>query len=169
MEEELPIDVGIRMEGDSVKFYSERSAEVENPIARRMLESFVEDEKKHLKDLLAMKSKSNLSRADRPEETIIVTRAKNAFEEVPDDVRKTLSSDPGDIELIGAAIRLEEEGKKYYLQAANSLPEGPEKNLFAWLAGEEEQHIFVLENTQTYLNSPADWFMGEEQWNFEGG
>ncbi len=89
MEEELPIDIGIRMEGDSIKFYSERSAEVENPIARRMLESFVEDEKKHLKDLLAMKSKSNLSKADRPEETIIVTRAKNAFEEVPDDVRNS--------------------------------------------------------------------------------
>ena len=164
-----PIDIGIRMEGDSIKFYSERSAEVENRLARQMLESFVADEKKHLKDLMALKSRAVPLESDRTDKTTIVTRSKNAFEEVPDDVRRTLDSDPGDVEVIDVAIRLEEEGRKYYLEAADSLPEGQGKNLFKWLAGEEEEHVFVLRNTREYLNSPADWFMGEEQWNFEGG
>lgn len=169
MEEERSIDVGIKMERDSIAFYSEQAKKTTNRLARQILESFVSDEKKHLKLLNTIKSEVFLEKVDIADEGAIVTRSKNAFEDVPEDVRKALESNPSDIEIIDATIKLEEEGGKYYLEAANFLPEGPGKNLFVWLAGEEEEHTFVLRNTREYLNSPADWLMGEEQWNFEGG
>ena len=169
MAEKRPIDIGIKMERDSMKFYSGQAGKVKNRLAKQILDSFAVDEKKHLEWLETVKSEAFPAEAEGADEAAIVMRSKNAFEDVPEDVRKTLESDPGDIEVIDAAIRLEEEGRKYYLETADSLPEGQEKDLFAWLAGEEEEHAFVLRNTREYLDSPADWFMGEEQWNFEGG
>ena len=169
MEEDRPIDVGIKMERDSIKFYSEQADKVRDRLAKQTIESFVVDEKKHLEWLEAFKSKVFPPEVEDGDKAAIVIRSKNAFEKVPEDVRRTLEADPDDIEVVDSAIRLEEEGRKYYLEAADSLAENQEKNLFLWLAGEEDQHAFVLRNTREYLNSPADWFMGEEQWNFEGG
>jgi rubrerythrin len=169
MAEKRSIDIGIKMERDSIKFYSEQAGRVTNRLAKQILESFVADEKKHLELLESIKSEVFSAEVEESDEAVIVIRSKNAFEDVPEDVLKTLESDPGDIEVIGIAIRLEEEGQKYYLETANCLANIQEKDLFAWLAGEEEEHAFVLRNTLEYLNSPADWLMGEEQWNFEGG
>ncbi len=169
MGENRPIDIGIKMEKDSIEFYSEQAGKVKSSLAKQMLESFIVDEKKHLEWLETVKSEAFSAEREGSNEAAIVMRSKNAFEDAPEDVRRALDSDPGDGEVIAAAIQLEEEGRKYYLKAADSLPEGQEKNLFTWLAGEEEQHAFVLRNTREYLNSPGDWFMGEEQWNFEGG
>ena len=164
-----PLDVGVKMEKDSIEFYTDAAAKVKNDLGRRMLESFVEDEKGHLEKLAAAKEQNLFPEARWREATAIVARSKTAFQEVPAEVRKTLESDPGDVEVINAAITMEKKGEQYYIKAAAGLPEGAEKKLFLWLAEEERQHAFVLGNMAEYLESPADWFMRDEQWSFDGG
>ena len=166
---ERPLDVGMKMEEDSVKFYADAASKVKNDLGRKMLESFVRDEKGHLEKLTAAKEDGRFPEARWNEATAIVMRSKNVFESAPEDVRKALESDPGDIEVINAALRMEEEGEKYYLKTAESFPEGAEKDLFNWLAAEERQHAFVLGNTAEYLEHAADWFLRDEQWTFDGG
>ena len=166
---EDPLDIGMKMEEDSVKFYTDAAAKVKNDLGRKMIEAFVEDEKGHLEKLKAAKEDGRFPEARWSEATAIVARSRNAFESVPEDVRKTLESDPSDIEAINAAIRMEKDGGQYYLKAAESFPEGTERNLFNWLAAEERQHAFVLGNMAEYLEHPADWFLRDEQWTFDGG
>ena len=55
---------------------------------------------------------------------------------------------------IDVGIRMEGDSIKFYSERS---------------AEAEKGHAFVLRKTREYLNSPADWFMGEEQWDFEGG
>lgn len=166
---EHPLNIGIKMEQDSVRFYTEAASKVKNDLGRKMIESFVEDEKGHLEKLRAAKEHGSFPEARWSEATAIVTRSKNAFQSVPEDVRKTLESNPGDIEAVSAALRMEEEGDKYYRKAAESSKERAEKDLFSWLAEEERQHAFVLGNMAEYLERPGDWFMRDEQWTFDGG
>ena len=142
---------------------------MKNDLGRKMLESFVEDEKGHLEKLTGAKGGDLFPEARWSEATAIVAGSKNAFEEVPEDVRKSLESDPSDVEAINAAIGMEKEGEHYYLKAAGDFPEGAEKGLFTWLAEEEREHAFVLGNMAEYLESPGDWFMRDEQWTFDGG
>ena len=164
---EHPLDVGIKMEKDSINFYAHAASEVNNDLGRRMIESFVEDEKGHLKKLTAAKENGLFPEARWSEETAVIMRLKNPFESAQ-DVREAIGSDPGDLEAISTAIRMEKEGERFYLNAARSCPEDS-KDLFKWLAREEREHAFVLGNMAEYLERPGDWFMRDEQWTFDGG
>ena len=55
-----------------------------------------------------------------------------------------------------------------YAKWAEETDDEDVRALCTALVGVEEFHRQVLENTLQYFEQTADWFMQEEQWNFEG-
>ncbi|MCF6149241.1 MAG: ferritin family protein [Candidatus Kuenenia sp.] len=150
--------IALQMEMDGVKFYSDLANKTLHPIGKAMFRSFAEDEKQHIKRIQALlpaekeSIPSEEKVADSPKERLITV-----FQSMGDELKKTVTVSTNDIEAVKLAIKLEEEGLKFYEKAANESTDEKEKKSFHFLAEEEKIHLNVLKNTLEYIEDKERW------------
>jgi len=163
-QELLSTAVGFEKEGRA--FYLETAAKAANELARKTFESFADDELRHIEWLEEISKTEEVAVA---EPRLIVAKLKQIFAEAPEEVRATAASTDDDIKAIDIAVENEVKSKRAYVEWADALEDGGLKNLCLALADMEENHRVLLENAKEYLTNTGNWFMGEEQWLFDGG
>ena len=62
-----------------------------------------------------------------------------------------------DLKILESAIKLEEDGRKFYLKASKEAKNVPAKKLLASLADEELKHIELINQIQEGLKEDKDW------------
>jgi len=159
------VETAFKMETDAIKFYTEATGKTSHPLGKRIFESFIEDEKRHLKIL-------NDILKDMDIELNVVNREKDIktiFSELRDQMRQRISATTDEIQAVGIALDFEKEGYNFYQKAALEAKDENEKRLFEVLTIEEKRHYKLLENTYRYLKDTGDWFMWDEHGILEGG
>ncbi|HHT9107435.1 MAG TPA: ferritin-like domain-containing protein [Candidatus Wunengus sp. YC63] len=150
--------MAIQMEMDGIKFYSDLAAKTLHPMGKAMFKSFVEDEKLHAKRLRALLSTQNETvqakgkSAVNPRERLITI-----FQNMGDELRKKINVNTNDIEAVKLALGIEEEGIKFYEQAAKESQDKKDSETYRFLAGEEKTHFSILKNTLEYLENNELW------------
>lgn len=159
------VETAIKMETDAVKFYREASHKTSHVLGKRLFESFVVDELRHLKMLQDIMNGLDIEiKYARPKEDI-----KTVFSELKAQMMQRISATTDEKEAVKVALDFEKEGYNYYKKAAIEAQDAKEKRLFEVLTVEEERHYKLLENTNRFFENTGDWFMWEEHGILEGG
>ncbi len=161
-EKEEIVQAGIKLEEGGRAFYLKAASGTPNELARKMFESLAEDELRHVEWLKELSSRGRTALDANRE---LYGRLRGVFAEAPGDVKGV----EDDIEAIDVAVCMEEKSEAAYKEWGAGSDSEEVRSLCKTIAAQETFHRQLLENTKEYFRRPGDWFMQEEQWNFEGG
>lgn len=166
------IEIALKLENDGIKFYTDASNKTIHPLGKAVFRSFIEEEKKHIEKLKGMfgdieavsKSIKTTKEGDPLE------RLRSLFQKMyaGEDIIVNPSAD--DLDAVRTAIDFERDGNKLYNEASAAATSRAEKDIFLFLANEEDAHLTVLKNMfdqmeKTYTQEAKD----EERKRIEWG
>jgi len=155
----------VQLERDGRAFYLEVAAKAENDLTQKMFASLADDELDHIAWIEEMlPGVDTASAANRR----LYQRLGHIFADVSEAKLRKVAASNSDVEAINMAIGIENESVAAYEKWQDEAEEQDVKKLCNVLAGIERFHVQVLSNTLEYFEHTPDWFMQEEQWNFEG-
>ena len=167
------VETAVKMELDSIDFYTDAAKRTSNKLGRLLFESLVKDEQRHLQGLRRLLEDVDLS--ESPEE-ILPARGRTfqseiatVFSQARKDIGERIRSDADDLAALDIAMDLEKKGYRYYGQAAEKARDEMVKIIYRILQREENEHFEFLQNTYRYLDRTGDWFLWEEQGLLDGG
>jgi rubrerythrin len=158
------IDTAVKMETDAMKFYHEAAQKTTHPFAKRMFQGFIRDESRHLKMLKDILGGMDLKIVSLHPKAEIRT----VFSDLKEQMLERISASTDEIEAVQVALDFETKGFEFYKKTAAEAADEREKALFSALAGEEQEHYSILQNTYSFLKDTGDWFMWQEQGILEG-
>jgi rubrerythrin len=158
------IEIAIKMEKDSIKFYTEAAEKTSNFVGKKMFLSITEDEKRHLEMLTKIFKEINITIKDvNPMKEI-----KTVFETLKDKMQEKIKATNDELDAFKIAMQMEQEGIEFYKKASSEAKTEKEKALFERLVQEEQQHYDIFSNTYNFLTDTGNWFMWEEHTIVEG-
>lgn len=157
------VERAMKMETDAMKFYKEAAQKTSHPFGRKMFESLVKDEARHLRLLQEI-----LKGLDIDPHVQCIGDVRTVFSDLKDQMMQRISASTDEKEAIRIALDMETEGFKYYKEVAEKTDDPTEKKLFEVLTKEEERHYQILNNTYSFLEDTGNWFMWEELSIVEG-
>ncbi len=158
------VERAMKMETDAMKFYKEAAQKTSHPFGKKMFESLVRDEARHLRLLQDI-----LKGLDIDPHVQCIGDVRTVFSDLKDQMMQRISVSTDEREAIRIALEMETEGYKYYREVAEQAEDPKEKKLFEVLTKEEERHYQILNNTYSFLEDTGNWFMWEELSIVEGG
>ncbi len=158
------VERAIKMETDAMKFYKAAGAKTSHPLGKRMFESLIKDEARHLRLLEEI-----LKGLDIDPHVQCLGDVRTVFSDLREQMMERISATSDEKEAIKIALEMEKEGYNYYRDVAEKTENSREKKLFEVLTKEEERHYQILNNTYSFLEDTGNWFMWEELSIVEGG
>ncbi len=134
------IKTALQNEDKSVKLYSDAAKNTKNPV--------VKIDKECDEDAMCV--------------------VKEFFGKNKAEFEKKIEGSKDDIKVYETGMEIEKEGFKFYKKAAQDSDDDGAKQLFEFLATEENVHYIFLEDQHAYLAKPDSWFLNEEKWILEG-
>ncbi len=147
--------IALQMEMDGIKFYSDLANKTLHPMGRAMFKSFVEDERLHAKRLrLLLSSPAEIEKKDgkNPQK-----RLTTIFREMGEELKKKVNVNTNDIDAVRLALKIEEDGIRFYEKAAKDTSDVKDREMYRFLADEEKIHLGILKNTLGYLENTELW------------
>ncbi len=130
-----------------------------------MFESLADDEADHIRWIeLAAPEVDTAAEVNRR----LYGRLRFIFADVPEAKLRQIAESERDVDAIQFAIDIEDKSVAAYETWARECEDEDVRKLCQTLVGVERFHRTALENTLEYFERTPDWFMKEEQWNFEG-
>ncbi len=136
------LEVAIGFEKAAFKFYSELAPKVSKRI-RYVVEELAEEEEGHVKLFTELAARTDL------EEALSTGIARTAADSQFSDCLHLpeMGDAPDDQEVLQYAMGREHAAMLHYTELAQTTPEGPIRDLFAFLAAEETEHKLELEKS----------------------
>lgn len=159
-------------EQDGRDFYLAASDIVSDEMGRAMCQGLARDELEHLHILQAQYTRVSQG------ETFIDLKSAREEKPLPEDLKlfpdKTnlpdmLRAARNDEQVLKVALHFEQKGYEMYTQAAKTAGTPAEREVFAYLADQENHHYVGLQKTLDYLQNNGTWFFDDiEHPFFEG-
>jgi rubrerythrin len=135
--DDVALDMALKRENFSIKFYEALLALVEKESAKALLHHLIEEEKRHFSLLSDALVRGGY-------EKIGVPKGRESLEMTDYLIRKEIKSSSGPEELMRLAIRREEAAEEFYLSRINYIQDKKLKDLYQRLADEEGNHRKTL-------------------------
>jgi len=158
------IEIARKMETDAIRFYTEAAGKTQYPVGKKMFETVVVDEKRHL----AIVNKLLQGLEIHMEDVQPINNIKTVFETMKDKMMEKVQATADELEAFKIAMQMEKEGIDFYRKLLTEAKTEKEKTLFQKLIREEEQHFAIFENTYNFLMDTGNWFMWDEHSIVEG-
>ncbi len=158
------VNRAIKMETDAISFYTDAASRTSHPLGKKMFESLILDEKRHLRMLEGI-----LKGMEMDFEMKVIGDVKTVFSDFKDQMMQRIQATTDEKEAIKIALEMEKEGFHYYQEVAGKATDSRERKLFEILTREEESHYQLLNNTYSFLEDTGNWFMWDELSIVEGG
>lgn len=154
-------DYAMQMEKDGETYYRQLAQQATNKGIQTILTMLADEEVKHYNAIKKMQT----TMTEMAEATIL-TDAKNVFAQIRES-DECFDFDIKENELYKKARDIEEASRKFYLEKANEVEPGRQKELFLQLAEEEKKHYFLLENIIEFISRPQQWLEDAEFYHLE--
>lgn len=164
------LEKAIEMEKDSKECYLGAIKATENSVARKLLQSFMEEEDIHQHKFVEI---YNAIRANKtwPAMDPKVGSDKK-FKELLINTCQAIGIDAAanatPIHVLDAAIDKEDNSYNFYRGKANQSIFESERSFYNALALEEREHYLILVGYKEFLEDPAGWFTKSEHWSMDG-
>jgi rubrerythrin len=159
------LEMALKTETDAIAFYTEAARKTSYPAGKKMFETIIEDEKRHLEMIRQVIKGLHITHKD----VSPMKNVKTVFEALKKDLMNKVEATTDELEAFRIAMRMEKEGKDLYAKALSRAKSDKEKALLERLILEEEQHYAIFANTLQFLEDTGNWFMWEERGIVEGG
>lgn len=159
------LEIAMKMETDSIKFYTEAAQKTKYPAGKKMFETVAEDEKRHLQMISDIIKGLDI----KPGDVSPMRRVKTVFESMKEQMMKKVEASSDELEAFKIAMRMEQEGESFYKKSLEEAKTKKEKALFNRLIEEERQHYQIFANTYYFLSNTGSWFLWEEHSIVDGG
>ncbi len=159
------LEIAMKMETDSIKFYTEAAQKTKYPAGKKMFETVAEDEKRHLQMISDIIKGLDI----KPGDVSPMRRVKTVFESMKEQMMKKVEASSDELEAFKIAMRMEQEGEAFYKKSMQEARTEKEKALFERLIEEERQHYQIFANTYYFLSNTGSWFLWEEHSIVDGG
>lgn len=151
-------EIARKMETDAIEFYTEAANRTKSLTGKRMFETIVGDEKRHLEMISQIIEGLNITVQD----VSPIERMKTVFEQMKTEMMKKVEATKGDLEALQIAMKMEQEGAEFYKKTLAEAKTPKEQALFKRLIEEENQHYKLFANSYQYLSDTGNWFMSQE-------
>lgn len=158
------LELAMKMEKDSIVFYTEAAKKTKHPAGKKMFQAITEDEKRHLEMVSQIIKGLHITHQD----VSPMKNVKTVFESMKDEMMRKVEATTDELEAFKIAMRMEKEGMEFYKKTLAGSRDGKERALFERLIQEEQQHYDVFANTYQFLSDTGNWFMWEERGIVEG-
>ncbi|MFW6107231.1 MAG: ferritin-like domain-containing protein [bacterium] len=165
MAEPDPLDYAIQLEQDGQAYYSEAATNTTNPLGKKMFESLAADESRHEDIVRRIARKTDVAvEGELPKKRLVTL-----FDTLGQELRRDLSADADDTQVIEKALEMEKASIDHYQKQAQQTSDESHRAVYQRLTQEERQHHEILQDTLTYLNDTGLWFLWDEQALLDGG
>lgn len=159
------LEIAKKMETDAIQFYSEAAKKTAYPAGKKMFETIIADEKRHLEIVNKLLKGLDVKAGDvHP-----IRNIKTVFAAMKDKMMEKVQATKDELEAFKIAMQMEKEGLEFYRKLLKEARTEKEKALFEKLMHEEEEHFKVFSNSFNFLNDTGDWFMWDEHSIVDGG
>ncbi|MHC4396377.1 MAG: ferritin-like domain-containing protein [Planctomycetota bacterium] len=154
-------EYALQMEKDGEIYYRQLAQRTVNKGLKTILTMLADEEVKHCRAI---------EKIETPEphiaETTILVDSKNVFVQIKES-GEYFGLDIKQTELYRKAQDIEERSRDFYLEKANEVNPGYQKELFLQLAEEEKKHYFLLENIIEFVSRSEHWLENAEFYHLE--
>lgn len=158
------LEMAMKMETDSIKFYTEAGQKTRHPAGKKMFETITEDEKRHLEMISQIIKGMNIT----PQDVSPMKRVRTVFESMKHEMMQRVEASSDELEAFKIAMRMEQEGEAFYKKSLSEAKTEKEKALFERLIKEEREHYKIFSGTYSFLSDTGNWFMWQEYSIVEG-
>lgn len=158
------LEFAMKMEKDGKAFYERQAAATSNPGLKKVLLSLAEEEECHYKYFKRLKENpddvnSSFTGADT------IGKLQNIFEAMAADP-KALKFGEDELSAWKEALKLEEKSRDLYKDQAAKEHDPKRKSLFMKIAGEEQNHIYMIDGVLMYARQPDSFAESAQFKNF---
>ncbi|MBN1417662.1 MAG: ferritin family protein [Planctomycetes bacterium] len=159
------METAIATERQGMDLYAGAAERARDPLTKKMFQSFVHDERRHLSIIQGFIDQGALGDSGADPARRFTGEVRTIFSDAIDAGGIDASGD--DVMALRTAAEFEREGAAFYREKAREMDDGPARALAERLAIEEENHLRILENTIEYLERPGDWFADDGRWSLQ--
>lgn len=158
------LEFAMQMEKDGKAFYEKQAAGTTNPGLKKVLLSMAEEEERHYKYFKRLKEDpDDINASFTGAETI--SKIQNIFEQMASNP-KGVQFGENELSAWKEALKLEEKSKKLYEEQAAKEGDPKRKALFIKIAGEEQNHIYMIDGVLMYARQPQSFADSAQFKNF---
>ncbi len=162
----------ISMEEEGYAAYTAAASKTSNALGKSTLLAIAEKELMHKAEIEKfynkVTGKALTGSLVKPDMAASEKIRKDILKNIKEDL-KTIAELEGDLaKTYQISMEMESKGYDFYKSVAIETDNVEAKNLFNFLAKEENLHFELLQDTFLYLTAPAEWFEKEEKWLVEG-
>ncbi len=160
------LKLAVELEEEGQRYYRERAADAENPLARHLLETLAEQEIEHRDRVLKLAEGHGLPSDLQLETRDLESSVREVFESFSAEEREGWTTE--NVSVYEHAMELERKAYRLYRDLAEQSEDATEKRFFEALMREESMHLESLENVFLFFSSPGRWISVEEsnRWNW---
>lgn len=167
-----PLEMAIQLEMEGKAFYEAASQKSTDDLGRALFARLAQEE-----DFHAAKAREIAEFLYRGEEPLAIEESLDNGDHLRAifaSARKKAGArhrSPGarELDLIKAALDVEEKSRKFYEMHGASAPTEFERRFFIALSQEERGHYLSLVDYREYLTDPVGWFTRTERHSLDGG
>jgi rubrerythrin len=154
------------------RFYKEAVARTQSEDGKKVFQSLVDEEGKHLDILRGQYAAvSGNSQWVSVEEALKMAASVNPTDIFPEasSAQSLIPADASDEQSLQLAMDFERRGYEMYQKAAAEATSAEAKSMWAWLAKAEDMHFAFLQETREYLANNGVWYFDENELPFFEG
>jgi len=158
------LEFAMQMELDGKAFYEQQAAATANEGLRQISLSMAEEEERHYNYFKRLKENpDDINGVFTGPQT--VKKIKNVFEQMADNPGG-MQFGNDEISAWKEALKVEEKSKKFYEEQAEKEADPDRKRLFLKIAGEEQNHIYMIDGVLMYAKQPQTFADSAQFKNF---
>lgn len=150
----------LKMEKDGKAYYQSALEKVESDLAKKIFESLIKAEEKHIQKITELYE--SLAKTGKwPQVALVREQGKttdNIFSAAMAGIDEKVKASMSDIEALKMAVKMEDDGMRYYQSMANKTEDPFEKKFYLLLVNEEGEHYLSLLDTIEFLEDPQGYF-----------
>jgi rubrerythrin len=154
------------------RFYQEALEHTESEDGKRIFQSLIEEETRHLEILCGQYASFSKNQACvSMEHAIELAQEVDATEIFPeaDAAKNLIPPDASDEQALQMAMDFEQRGYDLYKKAATQAETMHEREMWEYLAAAEDKHFAFLQETHEYLVNDGVWYFDDRELPFFEG
>jgi rubrerythrin len=159
-------EFAMKMELDGKAYYEKQAAATTQPELKSILLQLAEEESRHYEYFRRLKENSgDVSGGNELKGSETLNNVKNIF----DSLAQKTDNKPFGEEVVSVwrkALEIEVESEKFYKARADAEPDKEKKKFLLKIAGEENNHIQMIDNVIMYLKHPQTFIDSARYRNF---
>lgn len=158
----------LKFEEDGVAYYNQAMKAAQSNLALDVLRTLRDEEVKHKEMILeiynGVKAGGDWKGGETPGAPM--PDFVSVFRQMGGDPPKSASE--GELAALSHALEVETQGRGMYDELAAQAPSEPEKKFYELLAGEEQKHVQIIQDSIEYFEDPDAWFRKHEHSGLDG-